>query len=833
MNETIKTHLKEAIFLENRGFKEEAKHHYDKIKGHLHLFDEESLTRICQFYYSQNELDIVIKAARLGIEKTGDIRLLAPLFLYAWENVGNDIDELEWLLNQPGMDHLVRERLVIARHLFVHGKTDKAYMVSIEVAEKMDREFRDNPSEYELFVDAVLNLVEFEYILENFTQARFHLRKLIFLEKDRLARLQDIAYWAAVLDEISNFVTRPDWDEIESKLTGDVYIISLFYRQLSQYALTKQIVEQLQNNPFQDEILEAKRNSYLRLIMRIKGQPDWFNGIEEDRLKAPNDLLTTLLYADYLKSNRPEDLKMYWKTEFRKHADRSEAIKAYWNSFKKKKETESNLEDCCVTFFGGGEKIGGTSILISVKGHHLLLDAGIHLHEEVYHPDYSPLYEKGLSFDDIDALLISHAHMDHTGSVPYVLKQRQDLPVYATEATIRLMKLLLTDFVCIGKETCSAMYGEQDVQTTLFSIKPVDFKKTFTVPSKEGEWKITYYPSGHILGAAAILMEIEGVSILFTGDYSIDDQKTVKGLVLPDDLKVDVLITESTYGFLPNNAGMERTRQEKLLVESIKRTMDKGGSMLIPAFAVGRAQEIILILKDAFKEEKYLPFNLFLDGRVTDVCRVYQRFSEQHRYINPEYYQKEEEEPMFFGGGVQCAQDIYSNRRDSDFTFVDFIEDYILPGNNCIVASSGMLTDNSASARYAEYLIEEERNAISFTGYMDEESPGHHILQTTKAGETAAVKVNGVEKEIHAKIESFRLSAHASREQILQLIADLQPKRVFLMHGEHNKRFEPAQTIVRGEKIYPTLIDLLAYLKDEIDVIPAYNGESYYLDKKG
>jgi hypothetical protein len=338
VNEIINTYLKEAIFLENRGFKEEAKRHYDKIKGQLHLFDAESLTRISQFYYSQHELDVVFKAARLGIEKTGDIRVLAPLFIYAWENVGHDIGELEWLLNQPGMDHLVRERLVIARHLFVSGKTDKAYMVSLEVAEKMDREFRDNPSEYELYVDAVLNLVELEYIFENFTQARFHLRKLIFLVKDRLARLQDIAYWAAVLDEISNFVTRPDWDEIESKLTGDVYVISRFYRQLSQGALTKQIVEQLQNNPFHDEILEAKRNSYLRLIMRIKGQFDWFEGIEEDRLKAPNDLLTALLYADYLKSNRPEDLKMYWKTEFPKHADRLEAIKAYWNSSKKKKK---------------------------------------------------------------------------------------------------------------------------------------------------------------------------------------------------------------------------------------------------------------------------------------------------------------------------------------------------------------------------------------------------------------------------------------------------------------------------------------------------------------
>ncbi|MEM5672976.1 MBL fold metallo-hydrolase [Bacillus cereus] len=269
------------------------------------------------------------------------------------------------------------------------------------------------------------------------------------------------------------------------------------------------------------------------------------------------------------------------------------------------------------------------------------------MHEEVYHPDYTPLSDKGLSFDDIDGLLITHAHLDHTGAVPYVHKQGPDMPMYATEATVGLMKILLTDTVRISKDKITDMYSEEDVQDTLLSIKYVDFHKTFTIPSKESEWNITYYPSGHILGAGAIHIEFNGVSILFTGDYSIDEQKTVKGLVLPEDLEVDVLITESTYGFLPTNASVDRTRQEKLFVESIKRTMDKGGSMLIPAFALGRAQEIILILKDAFKEQKYLPFNLYLDGRVTDVCRIYQRYSEQGRYINPDFYQKENEESLF------------------------------------------------------------------------------------------------------------------------------------------------------------------------------------------
>ncbi|MGG3469004.1 MBL fold metallo-hydrolase [Neobacillus pocheonensis] len=832
MSKTFQEHLQQAIFFENRGFNNEAKKHYDILKPNLHLLETEGLIRISQFYDSQREYDVVFNASKAAIEKSGNIQVLAPLFITSWEYVSKDVKYIEWLLNQPGIEYVPEVRLYIARYLFIEGKQDKAYMISLEIAEKQEREFRGNPSGHKLYVDTVLNLVELEFLFKNYTQSRFQLRKLIYLHTDRLAREQDIAYWSIILDEISNFVTRADWESINAKLSGDVKVIGHFYKELSQSALTKQTVEQLQNNRFIDEALETKRESYIRLIMRMSSQSNWFEGIEEDRIKAPNDLLTALLYADYLKSYRPDDLKDFWKSEFLKHADRSEAIKAYWNANKQQNETETNmnLNDCEVTFLGGGEKIGGTSILISVRGHHLLIDAGMHLHEDTYHPDYSPMFEKGITFDDVDALLISHAHMDHTGAVPYVHNLRPNLPIYATEATTHLMKLLLTDTVRIGQETDPTIYNEQDVQSTIFSINPIDFYQPFHVPSKEDNWKITYYPSGHILGAGAIHIEMKGISILFTGDYSIDEQKTVKGLDLPDNLKVEILITESTYGFLPTNASVARSRQEHLFLESLKRTMEKGGSMLIPAFAVGRAQEIVLILKDAYREEKYLPFNLFLDGRVTDVCQVYQRFAEQHRYINPACYQSDEEESLFFGGGVQAAQYIYSNRRGSHFTFDNFIDDYIMPGNNCVVASSGMLSDNSASARYAERLIEEERNAISFTGYMDEESPGQHLLQTSKMGEEFSVKINGSEKEVHARIESFRLSAHASREQILQLILDLQPKKVFLMHGEHERRYDPIQTMVPGEKIYPSLIDLLSYLKEKIKVIPAFNGRSYRLN---
>lgn len=827
--------IQEAMYLENRGFIVEAQKIYDILKGNLELLDENMLSRICLFYGDSDEIETVFQASKLGVMRSGEMDILVPFFLKSWRKLNKPIFEIEWLLKQPGMEHLNQERLLIAKYFFECGKFNEAYQITLEIAEKSEHLFRQNSYQNQLYVDAHLNLVELEYHFQNYTQARFHLRKLIYLSENVIREVQQIAYWSILFDEISNFVIRKDWTEISRELTDDVMLICKFYEQLSQSKLTKSLLNEIQNKHFEDGNLEKKRKVYLIFILKMSKNKDWTKDVEKVYLSTPHDLLASLLYIEYLKTVSPEKAKLFWKNEFFNHADKREAVRSFWENIKEKNTRKVDLEDCSVTFFGGGQKIGGTSILVSIKGHHLLLDAGMHLNEEIYYPDYSPMYKKGLTFDDLDALLITHAHMDHTGAVPYVHGQRTDLPIYATEPTKMLMKILLEDSVRMSRDedVKKEAYTKQDVQNTILSIITVNFDQSFVIPSKDKEWNVTYYPSGHILGAGAIHLEIEGISILFTGDYSVDEQKTVKGIALPENLEVDILITESTYGYLPSNASIKREQQEFLFVESVKQTMDSNGSILIPAFAVGRSQEIILILKEAFKDERYLPFDLYTDGRVTDVCHVYERFSEQKRYINPKFYSEGSDDSVFFGGGVQAAKDIYSDRKGSSFTFNDFIEDYIMPGKNCIVASSGMLTENSTSARYAEHLIDSKRNRISFTGYMDEESPGHQLLKQARYDGGNSLKINGREKAVSANIDSFRLSAHANREQIIQLVMEVKPSQVFLMHGEHEKRYRPVSTIESGEKIFPSVIELLDYLNKDIKITPAMNGTHYFLNEIG
>lgn len=835
MNTLQINHLQEAIALENRGFKKEARYFYNKLISDISSLDVPALTRVALFYQVSSDALIVYNSAKLAIKKGGDVSLLLPKYLESWEVVNKDLSQLEWLDSVIHMDFHLREQIIISKYYFDGGKIDKAYVLLIDANEKLERKIRDDFSDFHLYAECILSLIEIEYEFKNYTQARFHLRKLIHLNQIPIKIFSQLTYWSILLDEITVLMSHADWKELMKTLDGDMRSVIEFYDELACNQISKRTISIIRTVKFQDYKLEKKRLSYKRLIKKITKQVDWYAGIEEEWMESDKDLLIVLLYADYLKIKKPEQALEFWNSEFQRHADRKEAIKAYslFMHSKIKSKDEALLNDCSVTFFGGGEKIGGTSILLSINDSHLLLDAGMHINEETYYPDYTPLFEAGLNFADIDALLVSHAHMDHTGAIPYVHSQRSDLPVFATEPTVQLMKVLLNDAVRINKEGQENIYSELDVYNTLHSIKSIEFNVPFYISSKNKKWKITYFQAGHILGAGSIHIEFEGVSVLFTGDYSIDEQKTVEGLRLPEDLCVDILITESTYGYLPSNASISREKQEQLLIESLKQTVENKGTMLIPAFAVGRAQEIVRILKEEFQNLAYLPFDLFLDGRVIDVCNIYEDFSEQNKYVNPKLYSRSDNRGMIFGNGVQSAQDIYSNKKNSRFKFDDFFTEYIAGGNNCIVASSGMLTDSSSSARYAEKLISNSNNSISFTGYMDEGSPGQRVLQSVKRDIDNKVLINGTEKNILARIESFRLSAHASREQIVQLILKLQPQKVFLMHGEHEKEYKPIPKADGNKKIYPTIIDLLGYSDSEIEVIPAFNGEKYVVSTKG
>lgn len=819
---TLKDLLQQAATFQIKGDNQSARLFYQKLleeeakAGLDHAFLQAVL-----FFNSIQEYKEVITLSRLYIQSGGLLNRIALDYVTACiknaEATNTDaFQDLKWILSQSGQGTILGERLLIAQCFFETSHAEEAYFIFVSLIEIFEKKMLDSPNvTFEHYVKTLLYLVDYEYHFGTCPQARFHVRRLIGLEGSWIINHQLIARWSLLLDETALLVSRNDWGEFATHLVGEVSKLCGMYREFYEGYVNREAIHMLLNTSFRDTELDKKRGTYVCLLSRAFEDLGWLDWIEVQYRKLPDDMLTSLLYGEMLTIRNPQNVRGFWKEHFLRHADKPEVIRAY-SATSKKSNTVQNKE-INVMFLGGGEKIGGTSILVSIGGKHILLDGGMHLQGEDRFPDFSLLIRAGITVHDLDALLITHAHLDHTGAVPYLHSLYPELPMFATEETKQLMKVLLDDVIRYSEST-DEMYDLKQLQMTLTSISSIDFFSTFEVPSKQGQWKVTYYPAGHILGAAAIHLVTDGISVLFTGDYSVENQRTVNGIQLPEDLHVDVLITESTYGFLPTNASIRREQQEKLLVQTILQTVERGGPILIPAFAVGRAQEIIQIVKGHFTAYEFLPFPLYLDGKVAEVCRIYEKSVSSGQTSNKPYY----------GQGVQSANEIYSDRQGSNYPFTKFFEEYILSGGSCIIASSGMLTDGSASSRYAEKIVGLERACVAFTGYLDEESPGARLFQNTAEGSSAFIQLNGKYNEIRASVSSYRLSAHASREEISQLILQLQPKAVFLMHGEHQKHYRASRSWLEGNVIYPSIIDILSSI-EHIQVYPAFNGKNYHI----
>ncbi|MBE2271527.1 MAG: MBL fold metallo-hydrolase, partial [Anaerolinea sp.] len=274
-----------------------------------------------------------------------------------------------------------------------------------------------------------------------------------------------------------------------------------------------------------------------------------------------------------------------------------------------------------LTFLGGADEVGASGTLIEIAGKKLLVDAGIRISAKQRRgigddqlPDLRLISEAG----GPDAILVTHAHTDHTGALPLVVEQYPHVPVIATEPTIALIRILQADAQRIMKsrqeqESELPLFDEISVQRLLDAFQIVEFRQTL----KLGEnLQVTYHPSGHIVGAASLVIESDEGTLVMSGDVSLTPQRAVVRATIPN-VKADGLVLESTYG---GKLHANRPAEEKRLVETLRGVIARGGKALIPAFALGRAQEVIQILL-ANRDQIEAP--IYVDGMVRAVCRAY------------------------------------------------------------------------------------------------------------------------------------------------------------------------------------------------------------------
>lgn len=412
-----------------------------------------------------------------------------------------------------------------------------------------------------------------------------------------------------------------------------------------------------------------------------------------------------------------------------------------------------------IIFLGGAREVGASCVLIKAGGKNILIDCGIRMKE-----DKLPNLQLIREFGGVDVCLISHAHLDHIGSLPLIAREYPHVFFYTNQPTKDLVKVLLYDSLRIMEiaEDEIPIYAEKNVEDLLDRTLTYGFN--FTFEPADGV-KVTFFPAGHILGASMIFIQTQEGSILYTGDFSTDKQLTVDKASVPK-VRPDIVICESTYG---DRLHTNRSFEEERLFNTVEEVISQGGKVLIPAFAIGRAQEIILILRNYMKKKK-VNFNVFIDGMVREVIRVYRN---NPTYLSSRYYKRVlKGEEIFLDDNVNVVSD--KKQR----------EEIISSSDPCvIISSSGMLT-GGPSVFYAEKIVQSQNALIAITGYQDEEAPGRKLLELAELPENERkIELNGKEYDVKCRVEKYGLSAHADRDSILGFLAMLKPKTVVFAHG--------------------------------------------------
>lgn len=434
-----------------------------------------------------------------------------------------------------------------------------------------------------------------------------------------------------------------------------------------------------------------------------------------------------------------------------------------------------------LTFLGGADEVGASSTLVQMGGKTLLIDAGIRISPKTSRgiqtdqlPDLSLITEAG----GPDYILVTHAHTDHTGALALVVEQYPHVPVLATPPTVELTRILQTDAQRIMQSKQDAegelpIFDEIASARLMDAFQPVQFRQ----PVRLGDGlQVTYHPSGHIMGAATLVLEGEEGTLVMSGDVSLGANRAVVSAD-PPRIKADALVLESTYG---GKLHAMRASEERRMVEMLKRVTDRGGKALIPAFALGRAQEVLQILL-AFRDELDVP--VYADGMVRSVCTAYTRF---HQWLPENTVRAAGDDPLFFRGKVKPVSSaaVREQVASSDEPCI-------------VVASSGMLT-GGASVVYARAWAGDERNGIFLTGYQDEEAPGRFLqtmMRKRQAGEEFTLRIDDSTVSVRCEVDTYSLSAHADENELVQYAQSMGAEEIMLVHGDPGARHSLATAL--------------------------------------
>lgn len=410
--------------------------------------------------------------------------------------------------------------------------------------------------------------------------------------------------------------------------------------------------------------------------------------------------------------------------------------------------------------------IGANSLYCQLGDFHFVVDSGLNPKQtgRVAAPDLRPL--QGVK---LDLIFITHCHLDHIGSLPLLMRHQPNTPVLMTLPSRMLIERMLHN-------SANVMVREREekgiADYPLFTHDEIDriaprlIPHQFSHPKKfagdRDEIEFTFHPAGHIAGACSVEIVHKHRRILFTGDVLFSTQRILDGAKLPK-AHFDTLVTETTHGATEKPPGNIRSGEMMRLIDTINGTLLRGGSVLIPVFALGRMQEILAILHDARKFNRLAPAPIFASGLGMDLCDYLDDIAKKTGLVH-------------FTRTILKELKVKKSPRD-------LVPGKEPPTQGIYVVSSGMMVEKTASYTLASCLAGNAKHSICFVGYCDPDTPGGQ-LQSAHHGDQFLFAAVNVKTRIRAQIERFEFSGHASREELLDYAVQCAPRSIVLTHGD-------------------------------------------------
>jgi uncharacterized protein len=450
-----------------------------------------------------------------------------------------------------------------------------------------------------------------------------------------------------------------------------------------------------------------------------------------------------------------------------------------------------------ISFLGASRQVGRSCFLLQTPESRVLLDCGIDPGQDEGSEAYPFLDAPEFNISEIDAVVISHSHLDHCGLVPYLFKFGYKGPVYCTAPTRDVMSLLQLDMVKIQRnEGKEPIYTSEEVRDVVLHTITLDFDEVSDITP---DIRITFYNAGHILGSSLVHFNIgNGLhNLVYTGDlkYARTNVLEPANTQFP---RVETLITESTYGGKDNV--MAEAEADDYMIKVVKETFARGGKVLMPVLGSGRAQEVMIIMERLIREGKIPHTPVYLDGMLWDITAIHTAY--------PEFLNRNIRQQIFHKENNPFLSDVFKRVGSQKER-----QEVILNEGSCLIlATSGMLT-GGPSMQYLKALAGDKRHSLVFSCYQPAGSLGKKI----RDGETEIMTHDNNKKEhlkINMEVHKVEITNHSDRRQLMNFVkrCNPQPRKVIVIHGEQSRCLDLASSIhkqFRMETVAPKNLEVI------------------------